>query len=129
MSLEERISGFDSGLSALTQDTRLPAPLEVSVSWIKDTALMAIAGEVDASSVARLQQKLEDIASETRGDVIVDLGMVSFMDSTGLSFLIAAHKRLKARAARLVVFSPTPQLLRLFEITGLSQILTIEPFE
>jgi anti-anti-sigma factor len=90
---------------------------------------MAIAGEVDASSVGRLQQEFEDIASETRGDVIVDLGMVSFMDSTGLSFLIAAHKRLKARAARLVVFSPTPQLLRLFEITGLSQILTIEPFE
>jgi anti-sigma B factor antagonist len=127
MSLEERVPELGSQPSL--QDSRLPAPIEVSVSWIKDTALMVVVGEVDASSAAHLRQIFEEISLEVRGDVILDLGLVWFMDSTGLSFLVAAHKQLKSQGARLVVFSPTPQVRRIFQITGLMQVLTIEPFE
>jgi anti-anti-sigma factor len=127
MSVEETVPDFGSRPSL--QDSRLPAPIEVSVSWIEDTALMVVVGEVDASSAAHLRQIFEEIRSEVRGDVILDLGLVWFMDSTGLSFLVAAHRQLKVQGARLVVFSPTAQVRRIFQITGLTEVLTIEPFE
>lgn len=90
---------------------------------------MVVVGEVDASSVGRLYRQLEEITWDLKGDLIVDMGMVSFMDSIGLAFLIATHRQLKAQGARLVVFSPSPQIRRIFQITGLTGVFTIEPFE
>jgi stage II sporulation protein AA (anti-sigma F factor antagonist) len=94
-----------------------------------DTALMVIAGELDMSSVLILHETFKEIALDVKGDLIVDLGLITFMDSAGLSFLITAHKQLEAQGAQLIVFSPTPQVRRLFQITGLTRALTIEPFE
>jgi anti-sigma B factor antagonist len=126
MSLEEGVpeSGFLDSVSVQGSPPRVP--LAVSVSWIESTTLMAIAGEVDAYSVGRLVRKLAEITPGLRGDLIIDVGMVSFMNSAGLAFLIAAHEQLKAQGAHLVVFSPTPRVLRLLQITGLTQVLTIE---
>jgi anti-sigma B factor antagonist len=61
--------------------------------------------------------------------VIVDLSEVSFLDSTGLSVLVAGWKRFsggdESAELRLVVVRPVIQ--RVLEVTGLSKVFPIFP--
>jgi anti-anti-sigma factor len=58
------------------------------------------------------------------GPVRLDLSAVGFMDSTGLRLIL---QRLASGPITLV--SPTPQILRLFELCGLTHVagLSFEP--
>ncbi len=59
--------------------------------------------------------------------MVIDIGLLDFIGSTGISVIISQHKTLQAQGRTLTVLDPTPSARRLFEITGLDQVLTIEP--
>jgi anti-sigma B factor antagonist len=50
---------------------------------------------------------------------------LDFIDSTGLTVLIAAVKRLRELGGDITLRSPSPRTLRVFEITGLTQVFAI----
>ena len=82
-------------------------------------------GSIDLSTAATLRTSIFD-AHGGGGDVTVDLTGVEFVDSVGLSVLVAAHQRFVADG-RSVDFVVPGHLLRTFEITGLTQVLLIRP--
>jgi anti-anti-sigma factor len=124
--LDARVISVDQDPLYLAQIAQ-PTLLNISVSWSEDSALMVLAGEVDVSTVPLLEEQLEQIVPGVRIDLIVDLDLVTFLDARGLSFLVTAHRRLASQDARLVVFAPTRQVLRLFDLTGLAPYLVIRP--
>ena len=75
-------------------------------------------GEIDLSR----QEELEDLilahCNERASDVIIDLSRVTFMDSTGLSWLVRTQALLADFDCRMVVIVPAA-LGRIFEVTGL----------
>jgi anti-sigma B factor antagonist len=82
-------------------------------------------GEVDMLTAPQLGRRLMSLADEGKTGVVVDLTRVTFMDSTGISVLLDALRRLSSRRGRLAVVCPTERILRPFEITGLVGILKI----
>jgi stage II sporulation protein AA (anti-sigma F factor antagonist) len=129
MSLDESVSA-DQDLRNVAQTGLLRADLlDVSVSWVEGIPTMALTGEVDMASVPIVHERLGEIAGKVRGDLVIDLGLVTFLDSAGLSFLVTAHQQLASQGGRLVVFAPTPQVRRLFDVSALSSYLVIMPEE
>jgi anti-anti-sigma factor len=63
------------------------------------------------------------------GDVVLDIGLLTFLDSSGLALFLTVHKKLDAVGRKLVIFSPTRTARRLFQITELTEFLSIEPPE
>jgi anti-sigma B factor antagonist len=59
--------------------------------------------------------------------VIVDLTCCSFLDSRGLTALLATSKRLAHSDRSLGLVLSNPNVLRIFEITGFDQIFEIYP--
>jgi anti-sigma B factor antagonist len=59
--------------------------------------------------------------------VVVDLLAVTFIDSTGLGVLIGARKRCVADDRTLRVVVAEPRILKVFEITGLTELFDIRP--
>jgi anti-sigma B factor antagonist len=57
---------------------------------------------------------------------VVDLLRVTFLDSTALGVLVGAAKRVRAGGGSIVLVSDDPRTLRVFEITGLGGIFTLE---
>jgi anti-anti-sigma factor len=90
-----------------------------------DAAVVAPRGEIDLASIAELRRAL-GAAVAAGGDVVVDLGDVSFLDSSGLSVLVAFHRQLAALDRRFTLRRASGSLLRLFQIAGLDSYLTIE---
>lgn len=85
-----------------------------------------VSGEVDIASAGVLVGTIMSVAPGPMQEVIVDLGSVTFIDSTGLSGLVSAHRRLAERQVRLVVIGPSPRVLELMRITGIEGVLNIE---
>lgn len=102
--------------------------LSISRESAPGAALCSVAGELDIASSPALREELAELA---RGDtpVVLNLEGLTFMDSTGLSVIIAALKRLHERGLELVLCSPQPNVRRTMEICGLDQVITICPSE
>jgi anti-sigma B factor antagonist len=94
---------------------------------IGDTQVIAVAGEVDLATGPELERALLGLPRNGAASVVVDLTECGFMDSTGISILVRAHQRLGRAGGRLAVVSAKRPVLRVFELTGLDQLLAIYP--
>jgi anti-sigma B factor antagonist len=90
-------------------------------------ALVVLAGELDTSTVGQLYEELAELTREGVRHIAINLAELEFMDSTGLSAIIAAHKRAEAQGGELILFSPSHDMRRLFEVTGIDTYLNIRP--
>jgi len=57
--------------------------------------------------------------------VIVDLGAVDFMDSSGLRSLVSAKSALEAQSRTMILTNPSPAITRVLQITGLDQVFRL----
>ena len=92
-------------------------------------AVVTLAGELDTSNVGQLYEELAELSREDVRHITIDVAELEFVDSTGLSAIIAAHKRAEASGGELLVLAPSHDLRRLFEITGIDNYLNIRPSE
>jgi anti-sigma B factor antagonist len=89
--------------------------------------LVSVSGEVDLATAPALERTLRDAAEDQTGEVIVDLTCCSFLDSRGLTALLATRKRLGHSDRSLVLVVSNPNVLKIFQITGFDQIFEIYP--
>lgn len=86
-----------------------------------------LAGELDTSNVGQLYEELAELSREGVRHIAINVADLEFIDSTGLSAIIAAHKRAEASGGELILFSPSHDMRRLFEVTGIDTYLNIRP--
>ena len=78
-------------------------------------------GEIDVQASSAVRERVVAAAEEAGdGTVVVDLGRVTFLDSSGLSALIAGLKAARARGGRIQIVNPSPVVARTLEITGMT---------
>jgi anti-sigma B factor antagonist len=88
--------------------------------------VVSVSGEVDLHTAPELQRALDGIVALGGTAAVVDLGHVSFIDSTTLGILIRSQNRLAELGGRLALVATDRRVLRAFEITGLDRIFRIE---
>jgi anti-sigma B factor antagonist len=84
-------------------------------------------GELDLATAPDLRERLVEIGHEDGLEVVLGFEELTFIDSVGLSVIIAAHKRLAAEGGSLVIENPSPRARKLFDVSGISSYLTIRP--
>jgi anti-sigma B factor antagonist len=89
--------------------------------------LVSVSGEVDLATAPALERTLRDAAEDQTGEVIVDLTCCSFLDSRGLTALLATRDRLGHSDRSLGLVLSNPHVLKIFQITGFDQIFEIYP--
>ncbi|GLC89395.1 STAS domain-containing protein [Lysinibacillus piscis] len=85
-----------------------------------------IEGEIDTFTAPKLRDELENIKFNENRDIVLDLSKVHYMDSTGLGIFVAFYKRALREAGQVKLVGLSIRLRRLFEITGLSDLMDIE---
>ncbi|MGH3189404.1 MAG: STAS domain-containing protein [Streptosporangiaceae bacterium] len=94
--------------------------LTIRVGRRQGYATVTVAGEIDIATVARLRERLFELAASGQ-PLIADLDQVSFIDSAGLAALVGAARRAAAHGASLHVICARPQTRQLFRLTGLDR--------
>ncbi|MFC4618867.1 STAS domain-containing protein [Camelliibacillus cellulosilyticus] len=90
---------------------------------------LQLIGELDAYTAPDLKKNLLPLLDGSITCVTLDLGQTSYMDSTGIGVMIAAYKASKQSQTNFVIQNLTPRVKRLFDITGLSEIVKIDAQE
>jgi anti-anti-sigma factor len=86
-----------------------------------DRIVLCAAGEIDSSNCGSLESLLGTIAVErATPQVDIDLGEVTFIDSSGLRALIVGQRAIVKAGGTLRITSASSSVRRLFEITGLA---------
>lgn len=91
-----------------------------------ESVVLLLAGELDIDSAPQLTDALSGLLADGPTDVVLDLSALTFLDSTGLSVLIRAQKRLDENDRRLVIRAARPPQVKLFETTRLTSFLNVE---
>ncbi|MDL4839055.1 anti-sigma factor antagonist [Aquibacillus rhizosphaerae] len=100
--------------------------LEVEVVEKESTAIVLLAGEIDAYTAPKLKEALLPFAEQKGILIEVNLEKVNYLDSTGLGVFISALKATKESGSELKLVHVQDRVKRLFEITGLDSIITID---
>jgi anti-anti-sigma factor len=104
----------------------LHEPLDIRLEEQGDTAVVRISGACDVSGHEQLRAWL--LQADARGPdrVIVDLTELAFIDSTGLRMVLGAWNRARQAGHRFsVALAPSGQVRRVFEVTGVGQVVTV----
>ena len=95
---------------------------ELRGSW----PVLSVAGEVDIQTSPILQKHLQELLDQGKTSIVVDLAEVTFLDSTGLSVLVAGIKRCQGAGGDMRIVSPQPNVRRVLEITGLTDVFHVD---
>jgi anti-sigma B factor antagonist len=89
-------------------------------------SVIAAEGDLDLSTAPRLKSMLMDSLAGGCNEIVVDLSMVAFMDSTALSVLVGVKRRLDERTW-LAIVCDRPNVLQVFEFSGTDASFAIYP--
>ena len=99
--------------------------LDVSTREEGGRVIVAAIGEVDVFTAPLLDAELSRLTADGRVNLVVDLARVDFLDSTGLSVLVKALKRVREAEGSLDVVVVSERVEKVFRITGLDQLIPL----
>ena len=90
--------------------------------WHDEVPVAKLHGEVDASNVKEIGDRLRALLSNRSVAMVVDLSQTTYLDSAGINLLFSLGDELRWRqqTLRLVVGETTP-IARMLAITGLDR--------
>src|SRR4051794_17011221 len=106
--------------------TEFPKPkFAVSEEDVDDTHVLVVSGEIHVSTAPELSERLNGAIADGKTRLVLDFTGVEFIDSTGLSVLLNALRRLTRSSGAMSLVCTNPTVLRLFEITRLDSTFDI----
>lgn len=85
--------------------------------------VIRISGDLDAQTAGRLDEVIAAQRTAGRSEIVLDLAGLDFLDSSGLRSMVLA--RGPAGDVRVELRSPSSSVLRLLDITGLTEVFDI----
>jgi anti-sigma B factor antagonist len=101
--------------------------LQIKTQTLEEATVLEVAGELEIYTAPRLQEHIEAQLAQGKKTLIVNLGQVEFIDSTGLAVLNAARVRLRDQGGKLLLICNKERVLRPFAISGLDHLFSIYP--
>ena len=85
---------------------------------------VALTGRLDTTTAPELEAELKENLDGVT-ELIIDMGALEYISSAGLRVLLSAQK-LMSKQGKMKVTHVSETIMEIFEVTGFSDILTIE---
>ncbi len=97
--------------------------LTIEVTSTPGARAIALNGEADLLGAPNIEAALADAATGEARRIVVDLRNLTFIDSSGLRALMGGHEQCIARGHELRIIPGPANVQRLFELSGMNEIL------
>jgi len=104
---------------------RRTSTLTVSSRNQGQAVIVTPVGDVDLTASPILRQEIKKVQAAKPRSVIVDLGGVGYMDSSGLATLIEAMQQAMRNNSRIILCALTDRVRSIFEIARLDSVFQI----
>ena len=98
------------------------APIELRAVEENDDVVLAVAGEIDATTTDQFRERIRDIFDGGNRRLVIDLSAVDFIDSTGLGVLVGALRYYKEADGSIALRSPSRIADRVLKVSGLDSV-------
>lgn len=89
---------------------------------VNDVTVCSLNGEININTSPDLRKVFDDLISKKATKVVLSLGEVSYIDSSGLATLIEMLRRMKKYDGKLRLCGLSDKIRSLFEITKLTKL-------
>lgn len=86
---------------------------------------LRLIGEMDVGTIDVFRAAIVDLSEQGTERVILDLGELDFIDSTGLGGLVGALRRFRDVDGDVALVNVRPRVAKLLALTGLDKAFTI----
>jgi anti-sigma B factor antagonist len=103
-----------------------------NLTWIHkgDSLMGKYSGEITMEITQAFKREVEKVLEDGKSSLLVlDLSEVSFMDSSGIGFLVACNTRLQSSGKSLALFSPSAQVKKTLELVQLMEFFKVAETE
>ena len=99
--------------------------MEIKYENSGDCIYAELVGELDEYSAEYVRISLDELLNKTENKtkLVLDFSKVSFMDSTGIGMLLGRYNKFSKQDIGLYIKNPTSYVNRIFEMTGIYQII------
>lgn len=99
--------------------------MEIRKTTIQDVDVLALEGRLDASSAEDFKNGVQELIRDGRVNIVVDLGAVNFLDSSGLGSLVAALRSVNKLDGDIKLASLQEPVRLIIELTRLHRVFDI----
>jgi anti-sigma B factor antagonist len=105
-------------------DTAELEPFRCEVDPHRESVFVRPVGELDLATAPLVDTQLAELVEAGFRNIVVDLGKLRFLDSTGLRLLLSWEARARAEGVEMRVLPGPPPVQRIFAIAGLTKLVS-----
>jgi anti-sigma B factor antagonist len=96
--------------------------------WHGEVPVARLQGEIDASNVKEIGDRLRSLVTNRSLALVVDLTQTTYLDSAGINLLFSLSEELRSHQVVLrVVVDPDSPVARMLALTGLDRTTSTHP--
>lgn len=99
--------------------------LDIEESVREDVAILTLKGRLTLGESNLVREKVTQLAAAGRFKIVVDLGGVDYIDSTGLGILVICFTSLKKQGGALKLVNPNKRNVELLLLTKLHTVFEV----
>ena len=100
--------------------------MQIRANFQDKTLYMQLSGEMDEHSASAARRSVDRMAEEYAARLekaIIDVSEVTFMDSTGIGFLIGRYKKLNRYRIRMYISNPNTSADKVLSVSGIYNLI------
>lgn len=100
--------------------------MKITTFLKRGVLIVRVEGELDMHGADKFRQTIDN-ALETSGvkHILFNLEAVKFIDSSGLGVILGRYKKINAAGGKVLATNIQPQVVRIFELSGLLKIIKL----
>jgi anti-anti-sigma factor len=99
--------------------------MHINVDHRVDHAVLHLRGEFDTYYVRSLQEEVDELIAAGTVNLVLNLRLVKFINSTALGAIIKASRQCQAKGGKLALSRPSPFCRGIIEKVGLDRVVSI----
>jgi anti-sigma B factor antagonist len=99
--------------------------MDIDVSQTGGVTLVMPRGDLDLSTADQVKRTLSQLIDRGQSKLVLDLGNVAYIDSSGLGALVAAMKQARAVGGNLRLCGLQDDVRSILEMTRLIKVITV----
>lgn len=124
--MPDAITGHSPMTEIVSPDANELGGLKIRRTTDAHGAVLTLVGELDLESSPELDREIRAVEAVNPARLLIDLGGLQFMDSSGLAVIVRADRAARENGHGLTLRPGPIQVQRLFELTGLLERFTFE---
>jgi anti-sigma B factor antagonist len=101
--------------------------MELSVHDNHGVTVVMVSGEMDARSSIQLGEELDHLLTEGSRKLVIDLGKVGFVNSSGLAMLVHCYKLARSNCGDVSLAALQPSVRQVFQLSRLDRVFDLQP--